>query len=87
VLALSRKTQDDAGVAEMSATLPVEFADRPTRDSAPLCLKHCALVTLLAPIAVTPPAEIVTSPVSVWQIGSAAAWPTASCAEVQSSEV
>jgi hypothetical protein len=43
-------------------------------------------VTLVAPIAVTPPAEIVTSPLIVWQIGSAAAWPTASWAEVQRSE-
>jgi hypothetical protein len=46
-----------------------------------------AEVTLVAPIAVTPPAEIVTSPLIVWQIGSAAAWPTASWAEVQRSDV
>src|SRR4051812_16739267 len=46
-----------------------------------------ALRTLLAPMAVTPPALIVTSPVTVWQIGSAAVCPTASCALAQSSEV
>lgn len=62
VLLLSRYAHDDPADAEMSATLPVEFAPRPINESA-VDWRSIVSRTLLAPIAVTvAPANVETSP-------------------------